>query len=217
MTGSDPEADYYQAVEEFFVSRRGDPLFLSNADWLLIRRWRKQGLPLRVVLRGIADALEGHAHSFSRARKVGSLRYCEAEVDVARERWERALSLGAEPGVDVRASLEGFERALARASGLGPQGAAVAAQVGKELLALDAARPRELEPALMELELRLVAAIEKETDRKAIQEVQERVDGVLERYRARLPARVYADLRRQSLVREMLAAHGIPRLSLFGL
>ena len=45
------EAAYYREVEEFFVSRRGDPLFLSNADWLLIRRWRRSGLPLRVVLR----------------------------------------------------------------------------------------------------------------------------------------------------------------------
>ena len=34
---------YYQTIEEFFVSRRGDPLFLSNADWLLIRKWRSAG------------------------------------------------------------------------------------------------------------------------------------------------------------------------------
>ena len=78
--GRDPEAEYFQTVEEFFVSRRGDPLFLSNADWLLVRRWRRAGLPLRVVLRGIADALDGHAHSFSRETKVGSLQYCAAEV-----------------------------------------------------------------------------------------------------------------------------------------
>jgi hypothetical protein len=88
----DPEAAYYQSVEEFFVSRRGDPLFLSNADWLLIRKWRQAGTPLRIVLRGIADALDAHAHSFSRDRKVGSLAYCAAEVEVARERWQRALA-----------------------------------------------------------------------------------------------------------------------------
>lgn len=79
----DPEAAYYQDVEEFFVSRRGDPLFLSNPDWLLVRKWRIAGLPLRVVLRGIADALDSHAHSWSRERKVGSLAYCAAEVDAA--------------------------------------------------------------------------------------------------------------------------------------
>jgi hypothetical protein len=64
---ADPEAAYYQEIEEFFVSRRGDPLTLSNADWLLIRKWRKEEVPLRIVLRGIADALDGHAHSSWRA------------------------------------------------------------------------------------------------------------------------------------------------------
>ena len=88
------EAAYYQSVEEFFVSRRGDPLFLSNADWLLIRKWRSAGIPLRIVLRGIADALDSHAHSWGRDRKVGSLAYCAAEVDAASERWQRALSMG---------------------------------------------------------------------------------------------------------------------------
>ena len=86
------EAAYYQSIEEFFVSRRGDPLFLSNADWLLIRKWRRAGVPLRIVMRGIGDALDGHAHSWGRKRKVGSLAYCAAEVDAARERWQRALS-----------------------------------------------------------------------------------------------------------------------------
>ena len=103
---------YYQTIEEFFVSRRGDPLFLSNADWLLIRRWRKAGMPLRVVLRGIADALDGHAHSWGRHRKVGSLAYCAAEVDVARERWQRALALGEEPGAGPAAALAAFADAL---------------------------------------------------------------------------------------------------------
>ena len=77
------EAAYYQSIEEFFVSRRGDPLFLSNADWLLIRKWRRAGLPLRIVMRGITDALDGHAHSWGRKRKVGSLAYCAAEVDAS--------------------------------------------------------------------------------------------------------------------------------------
>ena len=90
----DPEAAYYQAVEEYFVSRRGEPLMLSNADWHLVRKWRIAGLPLRVVLRGIRDALDAHAHGWSRDRKVRSLSYCTQEVEAARERWERALSLG---------------------------------------------------------------------------------------------------------------------------
>jgi len=88
--GGEAEASYYQTIEEFFVARRGDPLFLSNKDWLLVRGWRQKGIPLRIVLRGIADALDSHAHSWGRRQKVASLGYCGSEVEVAFERWQRA-------------------------------------------------------------------------------------------------------------------------------
>src|SRR4029450_11451670 len=91
---TDAEAAYYQTIEEYFVSRRGDPLFLSNADWNLVRKWREAGLPLRVVLRGIRDALDGHAHSFSRGQKVGSLAYFTREGETPRGRWGHARGHG---------------------------------------------------------------------------------------------------------------------------
>src|SRR5215510_6004289 len=79
---------------------------LSNADWTLVHKWRTAGVPLRIVLRGIADALDSHAHSWGRARKVGSLAYCAGEVDAARERWERALSVGEEADADPAGRLD---------------------------------------------------------------------------------------------------------------
>jgi hypothetical protein len=211
----DPEVAYYQAVEEFFVSRRGDPLMLSNADWLLIRRWREQGLPLRIVLRGIADALDAHAHSWARRRRVGSLRYCEAEVDRARERWERALSEGGEPGADVCRSLEALARALGGAP-LGPRARDVAARAAAELAQQRATRPRDVEPSLHAHESALVTAVRADAPALA-SEVERGVDAALESYRPRLPARVFASLREQSLRRELLARYGLPRLSLLEL
>ncbi|HEV7501688.1 MAG TPA: hypothetical protein VGQ33_16850, partial [Vicinamibacteria bacterium] len=120
------EAAYYQSIEEFFVSRRGDPLFLSNADWLLVRKWRRAGLPLRVAMRGIADALDSHAHSWGRKRKVSSLAYCAAEVDAARDRWQRSLSFDAEADASVPSALAAFAEALEAATGLGPRGGTAA-------------------------------------------------------------------------------------------
>jgi hypothetical protein len=215
---ADPEAAYYQAVEEFFVARRGDPLLLSNADWLLIRRWRKQGIPLRIVLRGIADALESHAHSWSRERKVGSLRYCEAEVEVARERWERALASGA-PEADAGAALERFAAALEQAAGLGPKAGALAAQIAARLRrrAPEAGRPRDLEEALGADERALVAAIRAGAAPGLLAATEAEVDAALAPYRERMPAKVFAELRAQSLTRQLLAAHRLPRLSLFDL
>jgi hypothetical protein len=214
----DPEAAYYQAVEDFFVSRRGDPLFLSSADWTLIHRWRKAGLPLRVVLRGIADALDGHAHSWGRERKVGSLRYCEAEVEAARDRWERALALGSDEAGDVAGVLRGFAAALREATGLGPEGRRLAAAISEELQGREAEaepRARDLEPWLAAQEGRLLAAVRSEGGSAVVAEAEAEVDKSLEPYRGRMPDRVLKQLRADGVARRLLARHGLPRLSLF--
>jgi hypothetical protein len=213
----DPEAAYYQAVEEYFVSRRGDPLFLSNADWNLVRRWRVAGLPLRVVLRGIRDALDAHAHGWSRERKVGSLAYCEREVEAARERWERALALGRSEGLDAAAALRGFAADLERATGLGPRARAVAVEIARELRERAEGRLEDATAWLAGREVRLLDAIDAEEGEERRVALEAEVDAGLERWRERMPARVVAHLRREQLARRRLEAHGLPRLSLFHL
>ncbi len=215
---ADPEAAYYQAVEEYFVSRRGDPLFLSNADWNLVRQWRLSGLPLRVVLRGIRDALDVHAHGWSRNRKVGSLAYCVHEVDAARERWERALALGREESLDAAAALRGFAADLERARDLGPGARAVASELAREMRErADGGRLEDLTGWLIERETRVLAAISAEEEADRGEALEAEVDAGLERWRARMPARVVDQLRREQIARRRLAAHGLPRLSLFHL
>ncbi len=217
------ETAYYQTIEEFFVSRRGDPLFLSNADWLLIRKWREAGTPLRVVLRGIADALDGHAHSWSRKRKVGSLAYCSGEVDAARDRWRRALALGEEPGVSVASALLAFAEALAAARGLGVRGVRAAASVARELRDMAQAAsegPRDLERLTGRLhaaEAELLAAIVADTGPTGVRAIEADVAADLTPYSGRMPARVLDQIRAESVARRLLEAHGLPRLSLFHL
>ena len=216
---ADPEASYYQTIEEFFVSRRGDPLFLSNADWLLIRKWRSAGIPLRIVLRGIADALDSHAHSWGRDRKVGSLAYCAAEVEAARERWQRALAFGREEGTRVDEALAAFAEALAAARGLGAAGTSAARRLEEEMRRrADAPQdPAALESWLSAQEKDLVAALARDAGPGAVAEVEAIVDGELAPYRERMPARVLSQIRRDAVTRRLLEAHGLPRLSLLQL
>jgi hypothetical protein len=211
------EAAYYQTVEEFFVSRRGDPLMLSNADWLLIREWRRAGIPLRVVLRGIADALDAHAHSFSRERKVGSLRYCAAEVDAARERWERALSTGVEGSVDVPGLLLALASDLERGTGLGPVTAGMAASLRAEIRERAAAEAAAagVETWLASREAAFLAAMRNEAGEATLLRIEQDVDAGLAPYRARMPERVLQQIRGDALARRLLEAHGLRRLSLF--
>jgi hypothetical protein len=217
------EAAYYQSIEEFFVSRRGDPLFLSNADWLLIRKWRRAGLPLRIVMRGIADALDGHAHSWGRKRKVGSLAYCAAEVDAARDRWQRALSGGDEAETSVPLALTGFASALEAASGLGPRGAAAARTAAGELRRFAAPGPNgpprleELTRALGAAEKALLEALRADAEAEVLAAIGAEIEADLAPYRERMPVRVLDQIREEAWARRLLGRHGIPRLSLFHL
>jgi hypothetical protein len=210
------DATYYQSVEDHFVSKRGAPLFLSSEDWLLVRQWRRLGVPLRVVLRGITDALDTHAHSWGRARKVAKLTYCAAEVDVATERWVRAMAPGAEAGIDVRSKLEGLAQALEQASGLGRKAAAAARRICKGLRER-ASRPAtaSLDGWLIEREQVLLRALEADLGPDELARLLGEIDSDLARYRGRMPERVLEQVHAEAVARRLLERHGLTRLSLF--
>jgi len=51
--------NYFTEIEEHFQRTRGTPLFrLSSKDWVLIEGWKRVGIPLEAVLRGIDAAFE---------------------------------------------------------------------------------------------------------------------------------------------------------------
>jgi hypothetical protein len=198
-------------------------MFLSNADWLLIRKWRRSGLPLRIAMRGIADALDGHAHSWGRKRKVGSLAYCAAEVDAARERWQRALSFDDEAETSVSSAVTAFADALAAATGLGARGAAAARAAGAELRAWTAPGPggpprlEELTRRLGATEKALLQALRADAEAAVLAAIDGEIEADLGPYRGRMPERVLDQIRDEAWARRLLARHGIPRLSLFHL
>lgn len=213
----DPDVAYFRDIERAFVLRRGDPLFISNADWVFLAKLRKKGVPTRVVLRGITDAFDAHAHSFSRKQKIRSLKFCEAEITAAVDRYRRAL-LAEGPS---RRGLGGAIRTL------------------EERVGALAARP-EIEGAVREARQRLVeiaksVAKDKAFDAgKALAKVEDRLldaasaaFGALERaaieratrdataaYKPRMPATVYETLIGESVRRKILQHFGLPRFLL---
>ncbi len=208
------EAAYYQTIEEFFVSRRGDPLLLSNADWLLIRKWRRAGIPLRVVLRGIGDALDAHAHSWGRHRKVGSLQYCASEVEVARDRWTRALADGSET-TDVEATLGDMSEALRAAPALGRAARETADRIIEALPLLRGKGIAEVEGRLGVFERELLGCLRRERGQAELSRMESEVDAELAPYKSRMPEKVAAQIREDALARRLLGTSGLPRLTLF--
>lgn len=174
-------------------------------------------MPLRIVLRGIADALDSHAHSWGRARKVGSLAYCAAEVDAARERWERALAVGEEPDADPARLLERLANALETCAPLREREDA-RALVGALRDPSRAAEPRRsLEAWLMAREADVVDWLGGARGPEWRAAIEREVDADLAGYRGRMPDRILAQVRGESIARRVTSSHGLPRFSLFAL
>lgn len=76
-----PDPDpYFQAIEEAFGRRRGAPLLLSPRDWAIIEGFKREGVPLRIVLQGIDNVFDAFARRQAGARRINSLAYCRQEI-----------------------------------------------------------------------------------------------------------------------------------------
>jgi hypothetical protein len=147
---------------------------------------------------------------------VARLGYCAAEVDVAFERWQRALASGGDSGLDVPGILEGLARSLATAPGLGAAGRPEAARIAEALRARRAdVAGSGLDAWLAEAETRLLAALEVDAGAEAVAGLVRAVEADLAPYAGRMPASVLEQIREDAVKRRLLESHGLPRLSLF--
>jgi hypothetical protein len=80
MTGGNPADEYFQAIEELFVRRRGAAMLLSPRDWNLIGEWKDAGIPLRVVVQAIDSVFDAFERRAPAGRRINSLSYCRQEV-----------------------------------------------------------------------------------------------------------------------------------------
>ncbi|QUW02665.1 hypothetical protein J8C06_10005 [Chloracidobacterium validum] len=90
---------YFSEIEAAFAARRRRAYHLSPADWALVECWRKEGIPLPVVLRGIEQTFAARAAARQpkgRLRPIRSLSYCQPAVEEAFQAY-RAAQAGAHP------------------------------------------------------------------------------------------------------------------------
>lgn len=217
MSGSDPEVEFFRDIERAFIERRGHPLFISNADWVYLARLRKRGIPKRIILRGLTDAFDAHAHSFARKQRVRSLRFCEPQIDAAVERYRRAARADGSPGArGLRGALLNLASRLDAASSPG----ALGMEVARVREALEAAsRGPSLDPAAAEaltagLEESLATAARAQAGADEVSRLEAESRKATETFAQRMPGRVYEELIAEATRRKLLASFGLPRLLL---
>src|SRR5215213_4508150 len=89
--------NYFTEIEEAFVRRRGRHLLVSPLDWSLMESWKKLGIPLHVVLRGIEKSFDSY-ESKPRNRSVKTLYYCQEEVEAQFKEWLESQTGAHAPG-----------------------------------------------------------------------------------------------------------------------
>ena len=85
MSPGEAADEYYSAIEEQFVRRRGAAMLLSPRDWALIGEWKEAGVRLQVVLQGIDNVFDSFERRGPAGRRINSLSYCRQEVRMLHE------------------------------------------------------------------------------------------------------------------------------------
>jgi DNA-binding transcriptional MerR regulator len=211
MSAEDDASDlaYFRAVELIFNSIRGTPLLLTPADFDIIKRWRREGVPLDFV-RAALELAFARREARGAKDRVNSLRRVSPAVDQA---WAEGREMAApgEPGagapVDVASRLARLVAAL-------PENLAGRAELAARLAALGG-NSEVVEQALAALDAELLAGAEAGLPAALAGEIGAAVERTVAALAGRLPADEIERARgrlRQQVLRQRL---GLPILSLF--
>jgi hypothetical protein len=192
--------DYFLEIESHFALRRGTPFILSAKDWVLMKKWADDGIPLPVVIEAIDTIFEKAAE---RKKVVNSLSYCRHAV---KELWEdrKELQIGASATVPEEGSADTLARLAAAVAPLSESIADEIRGLEKEQSA------RAIEDRLIEVERRLVAQLPPAELESMRAEVAEALAGT------KLDDKTRARTEEAMLLRIMREKYALPRLSLFG-
>ena len=232
--------NYFTEIEEYFWRKRGAHLLVSPLDWAIVETWKKAGVPLEAVLKGIDRAFEswGRSRRAAGGRQLKSLAYCvDAVLDAAAEAAETAAGTGpevkrarpaAEPfsREELRKYLErNVARLRAAAEKQRATRAALASRLEESARRLEEALPlleapgaldlEDFERRLTVLEEKLAAALAADADEEAMLSIRREMDRSMAPYRRKMSAEQLAQLERQYMQKRLFEHFEVPRLSLF--
>jgi len=212
--------NYFTEIEEHFRLVRGTPLFrLSSKDWVLIDDWKRGGIPLEAVLRGIDAVFEKWRRrrpGQARDQMVNSVAYCAQAIAAEAQAMANAAPVSrtaAKPAFtpeDVRAFVDRNATVLRTAGHM---------DLAASLAALDVdalySDPEQLEQRLTAIEEQMMTRVRATASAEALSEARRALDLELKPYRGRMTADQLAMLENQFLERRLLETAGLPRLSMF--
>ncbi len=207
---ADADSTYFRAIEDAFIRLRGAPLLLSPGDFQVAARWRREEVPLGLVVATLEEVFAKRRERGARGR-INSLRYCAPAVDAA---WSEVQELR---GPAARETIAGAAPAGERLEALAT--ALPASLAGREawaarLRALDGP-PEEVEGSLRRLDGELLAAAEAALSPASRERLADEVESILDGLRDRFPDEELVALRGQLWRQRLRRQASLPVLTLF--
>jgi hypothetical protein len=232
--------NYFTEIEEEFVKRRGSHMLVSPLDWTLIETWKRRGIPLHIVLRGINSSFDGYEQRLNRGRKVNSLFFCQQEVEALFQEYVESR-VGATNAAGNGAAQNGngaaqFSPAAAieflkaqcealwrlEAKHLAPslketfaRASERLSQIIEDLETSGAVSPELLEMDLMMIEEVILDGLKEQAGEEKLGRLREEADGKLRRYKQSMEREVYEQTAGNFVAQRLREIHEVPRLSLF--
>lgn len=212
-------SDYFLEIESHFATRRGTPFILSARDWLLMKSWFEEGVPLAIVIEAV-DSCFDKSEARASKRVISSLSYCRHAV---KELWSerRDLYVGSDestPESSPVAQLTALSAALRDAA----RRASEAVCVVMEECATEVDRAEglhsipKIEERLMEIEHELMEKLAATMTDAEIEKVRQEVAASFRGGPGKVDAATRKRTEEANLRRLLRSRHGLPRLSLFG-
>ena len=235
MRSGEAGDEYFRAVEEEFVRRRGAAMLLSPRDWSLIGEWKEAGVPLRVVLQAINNIFDAFERRAPAGRRINSLSYCKQEVLALHDLYRtlRAVEAGRPRGPGEAAGSSAAVRHLGRLARRIRDSMALASEAGRDRLVASLARvgaelklvrkeikagvldPRALEERLRGCDEELLVAVRASLPAAEVARLEEAAERALGASAGRMSAEARERTRLAHQARFLREAAGLPRLTLF--
>jgi hypothetical protein len=234
--------NYFTEIEGEFVKRRGSHMLVSPLDWTLIETWKKRGIPLHIVLRGINSSFDGYDQRLNRGRRVNSLFFCQQEVEALFQEYIESRvgasngdshGNGAAPNGNgaaqfapatimefLKAQLETLWRMESKQidpvfrETLG-RASERFAQIIEDLETSGAVSPELLEMDLMMIEEVILDGLKEHAGDEKLKQLRKEAGEKLRRYKQSMEREVYEQTLDNFVAQRLREIHDVPRLSLF--
>jgi len=218
---------YASAVEDYFLRRRGSAILVSPKDWALVSGWFDEGVPIPIVLSGLAEVFD-KAVATGRIEPISSISYCRHAVNKRFAEYSRASVGGAAAGrprkkkkdsandPEKRLS-ERFRETAVRLESTAPEVSVAIVDLLPEIeiLETDDGTPlSDREGRLIEIERRFAAGLLAKLDPADRKSIEDEATLPLDRLRTSPPPEEIARLREIGLLRAFRHRYALPRFTL---